>query len=947
MRDLIEQRWSELSSLLDEALDLPETQRDAWLHSLAVEPAMREALTQLVADAARPGLLDVGSDHMARTLVDDHTRTHMLSNWCGRLLGPYRLLRLIGQGGMASVFLAERDGDGFVQQVAVKVLRHGMLDPFEQQRFMRERQILARLEHPHIARLIDGGLTSEGVPWFAMEYVEGVPVTEYCDRERLPVEERLGLFLKVCEAVTYAHSALVVHRDLKPSNILVAGDGSLKLLDFGIARLIEEPHNGIVHPTVTATAQRRLTPAYAAPEQWRGEATSIATDVYALGVLLHEVLVGVKPERRDDDTLRLPSAVLRSREHAEALAQRRRLSLPQLRRRLTGDLDMVLRQALRAQPQHRYASASALAEDIERHLDNRPVRARADSAWYRSQRFLRRHRISAIAALLVFVSVGAGIYASWRQSDHVRVSAELAQTQAQRAESVKRFLLDLFQGAAPDRALGREVTAVELLRRGEQQLFADGLADQPALRAELLLVMAGIQRELGQYDRALALLDQADGVPEGDPVARVTERARVVYAQGHFAEADALLREVLLTFAASPDDSALRHRRADLLSLRAEVLAQLAQRDEAQALVREAIATRGAGPDTDALALARDQTVLGTLAFGDGDMAAADAALRQALALREKALGPGHTLVAASRHDLGVVLLQRAQEDEAEALLRDALATRRQLLGNDHPDTASTLRNLGAVKRKQDDIDTAEQYFLEAADALRRSFPNGHAELTQALNSLAILDQQRGRLDSAIGYQLQAVDSASNQYGPAHPTVGMMLNNLAAMYRMRGDLPQARRVQTRVLEILAGAVGDHHHLYGVALTGMGFIELDDGHAADARAQFDRAAEIVAAALGPAHPDHAAVLTGRAEAALALGDIDAAGRDAGEALAAVVAALPAQHPRLRRSRIAVADVAAARGDCARVLSQLAAIDTPYDSALEAPRVGALMRRCPQP
>src|SRR5690606_37544547 len=209
MRELIQQRWAELSLLLDDALDMPEKLREPWLQSLDLEPAMRDALRQLIADASRPGLIDAGSGRIARALVDDSgadkVDDDLLADWCGRLLGPYRLLRLIGQGGMASVFLAEREGGDFEQQVAVKVLRHGMLDPFEQQRFLRERQILARLEHPRIARLIDGGVTREGVPWFAMEYVEGVPVTEYCDRGRLPVEARLGLFQQVCDAVAHAH----------------------------------------------------------------------------------------------------------------------------------------------------------------------------------------------------------------------------------------------------------------------------------------------------------------------------------------------------------------------------------------------------------------------------------------------------------------------------------------------------------------------------------------------------------------------------------------------------------------------------------------------------------------------------------------------------------------------------------------------------------------------
>jgi serine/threonine protein kinase/Tfp pilus assembly protein PilF len=942
VRDFIQQRWAELSPLLDDALDMPEKLRDPWLQSLDLEPAMREALAQLIVDSTRPGLLDAGSTRIARVLVDndddvaDEDR-EMLADWCGRLLGPFRLIRMIGQGGMASVFLAEREGGDFAQQVAVKVLRHGMLDRFEQQRFLRERQILARLEHPRIARLIDGGVTREGVPWFAMEYVEGVPITEYCDRGRLPVEARLGLFQQVCDAVAHAHRALVVHRDLKPSNILVSSDGKLKLLDFGIARLIEHPDGRSAH-TVTETSRRRLTPAYAAPEQWRGEATTTATDVYALGVLLHEMLVGVKPERRDDDTLRLPSAVLRSREHAEALAQRRRLSLPQLRRRLSGDIDMILRQALHAQPQRRYSSVAAFAEDIDRHLDNRPVRARPDSFWYRSERFLLRHRISVVAAVLVLASLAAGIWATWRQSQQTGEAARQAQTQALRAESVKLFLLDLLRGAAPNQAQGREVTAVELLDRGERQLL-EGLADEPALRAELLLTLAGVQRELGRYDRATVLLEQAAAIEGVDPVVHALETGRVAHAEGRFDDAEQVLRPALARVANDRDAVA-----ADVRIVLAQVLADRNRKDEAGALVREAVAIAQQATGSE-LQQAEALAALARIEYARGELDSAETAMTQALAIQRGRLGEHHTDVARNRNDLGVIQLQRGNLDAAAENLAAALDTRRQLLGPRHVDIASSLTNLGGVHRRRGQVDIAERYLAESHEMLSALFPDGHPERATASNTLAVLALERGAADLALARMEQAVAEARAAYGPSHPTVATLLGNHASMLRQGGQLERAETVQRESLVLLRTALGEKHHLYAVGLSGLAFIELEQGRLEPAQRGFEEAAATISATLGETHPDLAAVETGLAEVELARGRFAQALAHARKADGIAAAAFPAGHPRIRRGRLVLAQALARSGDCVQARALHAGL-ADRASPAEQPRLSDVATHCPR-
>jgi serine/threonine protein kinase/tetratricopeptide (TPR) repeat protein len=947
MRELIQQRWGELSPLLDVALDIDPAERERWLIDSCGDIELRDCLRVLLADSDRDSVIDTGSGRIAKALMADDgsmddDAVARLPNLIGRRLGAYRIGRLIGEGGMASVFLGERDDGGFTQQVAVKVLRDGMLDPREQQQFRRERQILARLEHPNIARLIDGGLTPEGVPWFAMEYVEGTSILAHCDARQLDIDARLALFLQVCDAVAYAHRALVVHRDLKPSNILVADDGALKLLDFGIARLIDPDDTPGEHATVTIASQRRLTPAYAAPEQLRGELVTTSADVYALGVLLHELLTGAKPSRRDDASVKLPSAQAAIVAQSEHLAQQRgRLSARQLRHRIAGDLDMILLTALRAEPDRRYPSVTALADDIRRHRQQRPVRARPESLRYRAGRFVRRNRVGVIAAMLVLASMFAGVAATLRQAAQAREAAARAQHEADRAVSVKRFLLGLFEGAAPNQTQGRAVTASELLDRGAHGL-RDGMADAPDLRAELQVTLAGIYRELGQYDAALSLVDPAEFPALAGDAGAQAERGRIAYAQGRLDDAEATLRSALETMPA-PTNPATRGARAERLVLLGEVLAARDRKDEADVVVREAIALDRQDNTVAPLALARDQALLGQIAFGRGDLDGADRAMRESLVLRSRELGTTHTLVATTQHDLAVIALQQGDVETARTLFAEALSTRRQLLGPMHADIASTLLNLGALNRRLGDRAAAHAHYTEAATMLRTLFPDGHPELGVAYNSLAVLAQEQGDLAGAANYMDDAVALSRASLGDDHPNIGVMLGNLASILRAQGELDRAETIQREAAELLARAVGTDHHLYGVAINGLGFIELERGNDTGARASFERAAAIIGRALGETHPDFGAVLTGLSEAQLRLGDAAAALDNAQRASRIVADALPDGHPRQRRTRLAHADALAATGDCAAAREAIAPL-TAKPSTAETARIDRLSGEC---
>lgn len=514
-----------LSRLLDQALALPPAERSAWLEQLAPGDAhLRPMLARLIEDepdeAAQdgegsflrdptPSLFDrlpafaqaAAEQHLSGS--DDAEPLQAMKH-----VGPYCLLRPLGSGGMGAVWLAERVDGSLHRSVALKLPHAGPQAGQLAQRWARERDILAALEHPHIARLYDAGETSQGQPYLALEYVEGLTITQHCDRAQLTVRERVMLFLQVLDAVQFAHSRLVVHRDLKPSNIFVGNDGQVRLLDFGIAKLLDD--TGGAHSDLTELGAAPLTPDYASPEQILRQPIGTASDVYSLGVVFYELIAGQRPYRLVRDTRgALEDAILATEptrpsrvaatQAAEAAAQLRAVRLPQLRRQLRGDLDNVALKALRKKPEHRYPSAEAFAADLQRWLDGRPVQAHPGSRLYRARKFIVRHRlpVGAVAVALVSLAVGLGVALH---------QAGVAQREARRALAVQAFLIGLFKEAEPARAQGREVTARDLMARGERELQAS-LRDEPELGFELGGLLIDLYRKLGDPKPALPLAE--------------------------------------------------------------------------------------------------------------------------------------------------------------------------------------------------------------------------------------------------------------------------------------------------------------------------------------------------------------------------------------------------------------------------------------------------------
>jgi serine/threonine protein kinase/Tfp pilus assembly protein PilF len=871
--------WLTLSALLDQALDLPEPDRPAFVRRLEErDPDQGEWLRDLLRALdtttgvlERPAGEDAG-EALRRLAEDGHDRTdEALAGW---RVGAWRMLREIGRGGMGIVYLAERADGQFEQRAALKLLKRGLDTDEIQRRFLRERQILARLQHPHIARLLDGGVTDDGRPFFVMEHVVGRPITDDCDSRRATIDERLRLFRDVCEAVQYAHQGLVVHRDLKPSNILATSDGRVKLLDFGIARLLSE-EGGEAAATLTHPGSSIMTPQYAAPEQVRGEPATTATDVYALGLVLYEILAGRRPYvvRATDpaEAARViletsPAPPSRAIDRPDA-ATARGTTPERLRRRLRGDLDAIVMAALRKEPERRHPTAAALGEDIERFLRRLPVRARPDTPGYRLRRFLDRHRTGATAAALVSASLVAGLAGTiWE--------ARAARQQARRAEEVKNFLAGIFEVSDPSRSRGENVTARELLERGAQRIDAE-LKNQPVLRADMLGVLADVYERLGLYDQAAPLaqrsLDLWSGLrPAGDPeVAEALRRQGVVLIdRGRYDEAERVLRRAL--------DG---HRRGG-----EEVDARLAE-------------------TLDSLAMA--------LRSG-GKLDEAESLVRETVAIRRRAFGPGSPEMATSLNNLALMLRERGRFDEAEPLYREALVIRRRTLGTDHPDVAGTLNNLAALLRQQGRLEEAESAARESAAINRKLFGEDNPNTIQSLNSLAAIAQSLGRYDEAETIHRTVLDFWRRHQGEEHPNALASLNNLASVLKDRGDFAAAEPMFRRLVDLFPKVVGANHPFTAIAMTHLGVILTDEEKYDEAEPLLRRALGIQTALRGEAHPDTAGVMVQLGALEQRRGRLDEAEPLLRRALAIREASLGAAHPSTAAGRAALGSLLRQRG-----------------------------------
>ncbi|MFP4229318.1 MAG: tetratricopeptide repeat protein, partial [Salinivenus sp.] len=794
-------RWNEINTVLTQVLECsPEDRQAVLAEACAGDPALREEVEGLLDAATTYGnLLDEGAEVLARPLFDSDPSGGaggpVVPVEPGQQVGSYLVLERVGEGGASVVYRARREDEQFQRDVALKVLRHTLEDEgAEAERFRAERQILASVSHPNLADVYDGGVLSDGHPYLAMEYVDGRSITTHCRDEGLSINERLALFRQAAEAVQAAHEQMIVHRDLKPSNVLVDREtGSVKLVDFGIAKILGELP-GAPSP-VTQTGRHPMTPAYAAPEQVKGETISLATDTYALGVLLYELLADRRPfgERNTG-----PYAVARAVCEDDPPPPSTCVDGDR-RRAIEGDLDAIVMKALRKRPEERYDTVEALLDDLLRHQEERPVQAYQGSVAYRVRKFVRRNRgLLAGTTVATLIVVGIVVY-------HIqRLSAERnqAQREAHKAEQVSEYLAELFEEADPEESQGTPTTARELLAAGVDRI--NELDDQPAVQAELAFVLAKTRRRLGLYDTTEALLNQAHtlrtqvhGREHSDVAQTLSEKALLARDhEGDYADAESLMQEAADIYRAVHGE---RHASvAEQVKNLVYVQRRQGKLDAAEASVREALSIQRAQPDADSMA------------------------------------------VAETLFNLAAILRDRGQYERAEDVQRRSLTLSRQHTEGPHPGTAANLDAMGLLLKEQGDLEAAEEHYQEALSMKRDLYGTPHPRVVTTLNNLGKLAERRGRYEEAETHLRSALRMRQALQEEPHPQIAVHLHNLGGVLHDQGDLASADSALQAARDMLQATDQGESTTMAHALEKHGNVLLDQGRYAEAEAAFQEA-----------------------------------------------------------------------------------------------------------
>ncbi len=854
--------WLRIEYLFYEALELEQDRRPAFLDEACIGDAeLRQEVESLLQSAGQTmGFLQKPVLQAAQQITAEE-------ELAGKRIGAYQLLRLLGEGGMGKVYLAARADDLYQKQVAIKTVQGGIGQSRAMLlRFRSERQILANLDHPNIARLLDGGITGDGLPYLVMEYVDGTRVDNYCRISKLGTEARLELFCTVCAAVEYAHKNLVVHRDIKPANILVTAEGVPKLLDFGIAKLLDPESGDLAR---TRTTERMMTPEYASPERVRGDQVTTSTDVYALGILLYELLSGKRPFQLDTTSpFEMVKIICEQNPQPPSVASAANagLAAPDAARKLSGDLDNIVLMAIRKEPARRYMSVAALANDVRAHLTGYPVHARTDTWRYRSSKFVRRHKAAVSAAVMVTLaligfSIGMGLLA--KRATRERLTAQ--------RES--QFLAGIFEAATPEQAHGQQITARELLDQGAKRVDRE-LAGDPELQGVMLDNIGRAYLSLGLYGQAEPLLARAYALRRkslGDWNPNVAEIlwawANSVRLQGQYQKAEPLFRQalsirektlgghssaVMESLASLGECLYLENRDAEAepllrraLALERELnsdsgpriyLALLLERkggySEALRLLRETVEIQRR-IDPDGPNFANSLHNLAGALIDAGDLTGAEATEREDLALRRKILGDNHPDLGYPLNNLGFLLLEEGNWQAAEPVLRENLELRRKTLGEKSIVFAVALNNWGRWLQAKGDYAEAETTFKQAlATIAQTSGPEGWAA-AKVIANLGLLQFDRGNYAEAERYARQALDMDHKLGGEENPQAASALIDLAEDRAFQGDPASTEPLLREALAIREKELAREHPTVIAAEVRLGEVLTAEGKAIEA------------------------------------------------------------------------------------------------------------------
>jgi len=880
------ERYARVKEILLQACELSPAERGAFLEqACGGDSGLRQEVETLIAreqtpaSIVRSGALAEGIGGAFRAALED-SAPHLAPE----RIGPYRILEPLGEGGMGQVFRAEQS-EPIRRVVALKLIRRGLDSREFVRRFEAERQILARLEHPGIARLIDGGLTEEGEPWFTLEFVDGVPIDRYCDDRALPIAGRLRLFRAVCSAVQFAHRNLIVHRDLKPGNILVTGDGSVKLLDFGIAKVLRAGTEDAGAAPLTRTESRLLTPEYAAPEQIRNEPVTTAAHVYSLGVILYELLCGRRSYVATGGSHELEEAILTAQPVPPSAAERqprtgaggrdgapspasvataRGTDAARLQRQLKGDLDTICLKALRKEPERRYPSVDQLDEDIQRHLEGHPVLARGDTLGYRAGKFVRRHRGAVVATAGVVVLLVAVVSA---YTVRLKQERDRAREARDASEAVTEFLSGMLRAPDPGEK-GRDVTVLAVLDSASRAIERE-FAGRPVIAARLELAVGRAYYGLGQYGPAQEHLERAVRIAGGLLGAEAVETmgARMHLAtlytdQGRFHEAESL---TTLNLAGRRRVLGEEHPETlESVNALANLYAHQGHPAQAESLFLRNLAARRRVLGEEHSQTLNTMGLLANLYADQSRFREAEPYYARLLELRRKNPGVEHPQTLSSMNNLALLYMQTARYALAEPLYLETIEIRRRVLGDEHPETKGTKYNLAILYSEQGRFAESETLLAEVLSYYARSFGVEAPRTLIVKNNLARLYAKAGRYREAEALYRQTIDARRRVLGEEHPSTLGSVVNLAGVLRDAGRFAEAEPMYVTALATQRRVLGERHANTLNTMFQLGTLYMKRGDFVQAHPLLETASDGLKATLGEDHIDWARYSTALGE-----------------------------------------------------------------------------------